>query len=106
MATSRTTVLIQGESGTGKELIAHAVHAFFFQAEDGIRVHCVTGVQTCALPISSCRQCLYRARQLALRASAWGLVPAASRRYRPRTLDGRLRRRDRGGSALARPLMG
>src|SRR5947207_11079906 len=27
---------------------------FFFQAEDGIRDHCVTGVQTCALPI--CRQ--------------------------------------------------
>src|SRR5438034_11812629 len=25
---------------------------FFFQAEDGIRFHCVTGVQTCALPIS------------------------------------------------------
>src|SRR5438034_8673741 len=25
---------------------------FFFQAEDGIRGHCVTGVQTCALPIS------------------------------------------------------
>src|SRR5436190_16456547 len=25
---------------------------FFFLAEDGIRVHCVTGVQTCALPIS------------------------------------------------------
>src|SRR5438034_7982959 len=24
---------------------------FFFQAEDGIRIHCVTGVQTCALPI-------------------------------------------------------
>src|SRR5438132_14127354 len=24
---------------------------FFFQAEDGIRYHCVTGVQTCALPI-------------------------------------------------------
>src|SRR5579875_4081505 len=24
----------------------------FFQAEDGIRGHCVTGVQTCALPIS------------------------------------------------------
>src|SRR6476646_5453814 len=24
---------------------------FFFQAEDGIRLHCVTGVQTCALPI-------------------------------------------------------
>src|SRR5690606_39723057 len=26
---------------------------FFFQAEDGIRVFHVTGVQTCALPISS-----------------------------------------------------
>src|SRR5436190_17797705 len=25
---------------------------FFFQAEDGIRDHCVTGVQTCALQIS------------------------------------------------------
>src|SRR5436190_21339679 len=28
------------------------VFFFFFQAEDGIRDHCVTGVQTCALPIS------------------------------------------------------
>src|SRR5260221_5100219 len=25
--------------------------SFFLQAEDGIRDHCVTGVQTCALPI-------------------------------------------------------
>src|SRR5437773_5906963 len=29
---------------------------FFFQAEDGIRDRDVTGVQTCALPISACRQ--------------------------------------------------
>src|SRR5438034_3087045 len=29
---------------------------FFFQAEDGIRDHCVTGVQTCALPISRTAQ--------------------------------------------------
>src|SRR5215204_3871900 len=29
----------------------HYVIVFFFQAEDGIRDHCVTGVQTCALPI-------------------------------------------------------
>src|SRR5438132_12220767 len=29
---------------------------FFFQAEDGIRDHCVTGVQTCALPISCARR--------------------------------------------------
>src|SRR5258708_29894381 len=28
---------------------------FFFQAEDGIRDDLVTGVQTCALPISPCR---------------------------------------------------
>src|SRR5699024_11808245 len=28
---------------------------FFFQAEDGIRYRNVTGVQTCALPISSTR---------------------------------------------------
>src|SRR5260221_7965059 len=28
-----------------------AAFVFFFQAEDGIRDHCVTGVQTCALPI-------------------------------------------------------
>src|SRR5260221_1612125 len=27
------------------------INVFFFQAEDGIRDHCVTGVQTCALPI-------------------------------------------------------
>src|SRR2546430_8477666 len=29
---------------------------FFFQAEDGIRDLTVTGVQTCALPISFCRR--------------------------------------------------
>src|SRR5688500_20284312 len=29
-----------------------AVFSFFFQAEDGIRDYKVTGVQTCALPIS------------------------------------------------------
>src|SRR5260221_10765667 len=31
--------------------LSHSIF-FFFQAEDGIRDHCVTGVQTCALPIS------------------------------------------------------
>src|SRR5476649_811630 len=34
------------------ELLAETKVLFFFQAEDGIRDHCVTGVQTCALPIS------------------------------------------------------
>src|SRR2546427_9615722 len=44
---------------------------FFFQAEDGIRDLTVTGVQTCALPISDAERCLRlaqrdfeRARQL------------------------------------------
>src|SRR5207247_3116121 len=31
---------------------SHVVTVFFFQAEDGIRDPLVTGVQTCALPIS------------------------------------------------------
>ena len=31
--------------------IMYCLFFFFFQAEDGIRDHCVTGVQTCALPI-------------------------------------------------------
>src|SRR2546426_6803525 len=34
---------------------------FFFQAEDGIRDYKVTGVQTCALPISSRLFARYRA---------------------------------------------
>src|SRR5699024_11714778 len=33
-------------------------HTFFFQAEDGIRDRNVTGVQTCALPISPCLVCV------------------------------------------------
>src|SRR5437867_10894403 len=30
------------------------LQCFYFQAEDGIRYRTVTGVQTCALPISGC----------------------------------------------------
>src|SRR5256885_10331737 len=33
---------------------ANTGFVFFFQAEDGIRDYKVTGVQTCALPISRC----------------------------------------------------
>src|SRR2546426_6747700 len=33
-----------------------AIACFFFQAEDGIRDYKVTGVQTCALPISATEQ--------------------------------------------------
>src|SRR2546427_13000706 len=35
---------------------------FFFQAEDGIRDLTVTGVQTCALPISAIRLARFRNR--------------------------------------------
>src|SRR5215211_8931064 len=50
------------------------VFFFFFQAEDGIRDHCVTGVQTCALPISR------RARpKRAPRASGHGRAERADR---------------------------
>src|SRR5690625_4281185 len=33
-------------------MVVHLIRCFFFQAEDGIRDGHVTGVQTCALPIS------------------------------------------------------
>src|SRR5690606_40175639 len=53
-----------------------ACNFFFFQAEDGIRAFHVTGVQTCALPIS---------------AAAW---PSQQRSRRPSTSPGA--GRDRG----------
>src|SRR2546422_2290965 len=37
----------------GRQLVLLESFFFFFQAEDGIRDVAVTGVQTCALPISS-----------------------------------------------------
>src|SRR5438034_770664 len=47
-------------SQPGRELLVQVLSqpydrgaSFFFQAEAGIRDHCVTGVQTCALPISA-----------------------------------------------------
>src|SRR5256885_13079514 len=43
------------------------LYFFFFQAEDGIRDYKVTGVQTCALPISL-RDLKGRASQQALKA--------------------------------------
>src|SRR5699024_11881317 len=51
----------------------------FFQAEDGIRVRNVTGVQTCALPI------LLRTRPATLRGHVrgYGLITAGLRRVPP-----------------------
>src|SRR5256884_814529 len=39
------------------------LYFFFFQAEDGIRDVAVTGVQTCALPISIALQILLKKRE-------------------------------------------
>src|SRR5260221_6073862 len=39
------------EYGRWNEGVIRSLAIVFFQAEDGIRDHCVTGVQTCALPI-------------------------------------------------------
>src|SRR5207253_2089322 len=46
--------------------------SFFFQAEDGIRDGHVTGVQTCALPISRYFMTIPEAVQLVLQASTMG----------------------------------
>src|SRR6266487_4768150 len=53
---------------------------FFFQAEDGIRDGRVTGVQTCALPISRCWCCTtaWIAPSTTSRP-AWGYLPRPSR---------------------------
>src|SRR5256886_3174290 len=42
---------------------------FFFQAEDGIRDLTVTGVQTCALPISSCSNLWHQPHHSAQRST-------------------------------------
>src|SRR5688500_20410807 len=53
---------------------------FFFQAEDGIRDYKVTGVQTCALPISSVFPCSKRGQNIdrAIFAISRQSIPAAS----------------------------
>src|SRR5256885_7096854 len=54
---------------------------FFFQAEDGIRDYKVTGVQTCALPISICFHYVER-RVLALNLRANLLANYAGQGWR------------------------
>src|SRR2546427_9517642 len=54
----RLNVTVTGGQSFTLRLRSHTVF-FFFQAEDGIRDLTVTGVQTCALPISSEQPILY-----------------------------------------------
>src|SRR5207302_7962181 len=67
---------------------------FFFQAEDGIRDFHVTGVQTCALPISACSPMRTRSGQWQrcsrdLTPLGWNL--GCLDRYFRRVLDGSIR---------------
>src|SRR5438046_8033876 len=58
------------------------VFFFFFQAEDGIRDWSVTGVQTCALPISGSpkrRRCSRSTRWPGRNSAPWGSRSPASR---------------------------
>src|SRR2546426_6658951 len=55
---------------------------FFFQAEDGIRDYKVTGVQTCALPISERLPDLVQMRRLGLQPAQSGLSVGDCRRDR------------------------
>src|SRR2546428_10450806 len=59
---------------------------FFFQAEDGIRDLIVTGVQTCALPIS------FRQRSGAARCTAWisALLSWECRKFEPARIPGQV----------------
>src|SRR5207244_9407874 len=81
--------------------------SFFFQAEDGIRDDLVTGVQTCALPISG-RRALHVARgrtRLDLRAERFAgrSIPDALRAARITGAQFPLFARHRPGSQLVYP---
>src|SRR5256885_12593875 len=67
------------------EVKERLLYLFFFQAEDGIRDYKVTGVQTCALPISARSASAARALPLpssGTRGSAWRR-PGGRRGNRP-----------------------
>src|SRR5690606_40681581 len=71
----------------------------FFHAEDGIRDFHVTGVQTCALPISTCSRAppSGSARQSRTASTTTSSCPAAPRSWR------RTSRRSRPGCARSSP---
>src|SRR5256885_7092077 len=54
---------------------------FFFQAEDGIRDYKVTGVQTCALPIS--KKDLKRLKEIMLDDDEWKLLKQLTKILQP-----------------------
>src|SRR5690606_39766216 len=74
---------------------------FFFQAEDGIRVFHVTGVQTCALPISEKKAIEVDADALREYEGVYRIDADAARVLR--VVDGKLTSQRTGG--LAYPLI-
>src|SRR5690606_40783062 len=64
-------------------IVAYFAFFFFFQAEDGIRDFHVTGVQTCALPISASRRRAASSRQFSNAVPHAGPAPFP-RRFRAR----------------------
>src|SRR5690606_39829098 len=76
---------------------------FFFQAEDGIRDFHVTGVQTCALPISGHRERAMRTTATGERSASMArtTVQAAVEASRPKdaALSGLIRRATRSPGA-------
>src|SRR5207244_8644527 len=74
------------------------VFSFFFQAEDGIRDDLVTGVQTCALPISGGEAGGAAADQRLLDVRAGGLE--RGKRAEDQAADGGRREREQHGRAV------
>src|SRR3989440_8539431 len=94
-----------------KRLMASFLCFFFFQAEDGIRDLIVTGVQTCALPISRAFAGSRVGRQIAAvdRGDALGDIEAEAQAALARAAGavaleevGQLARRDEIGRASCR----
>src|SRR5256886_16664645 len=89
--------------GVGLDAKAGLYDFFFFQAEDGIRDLTVTGVQTCALPISSATS--PSSARWAIRIGSARAARSRSRARGPRThrgracASGRGARRPRSGAA-------
>src|SRR5260370_14936020 len=93
----RQQLMIEGRrrrvSKRRKESGSRCRRFFFFQAEDGIRYSSVTGVQTCALPISWRRKPATRERRM----------PCQRRRSAPVALPLRERATGLNPSRMARP---
>src|SRR3989449_11345689 len=82
-------------------MICFVYFFFFFQAEDGIRDVAVTGVQTCALPISGPAGWRALARPPRGTLATAGRPPAPGSRETGRAWDARARGRAGGGPRRA-----